>query len=199
MVRQEFENIFRRMTEALALKVTHQQMVYFWEEFGGGHVADFKAACHELAMGNPGYLPKLGVFRDGVAKAKEARLAKEQVREKKHADQIFSGQIHGETEMDRLFGHACATNIMHIVLGKDPRKAHEAKQEIFEILEDPDFQDHRFPWRTKEGWTPQVWLEKQLTGSVRQPIRQNKALRDDENGPKFNERHQVGSLAPQNA
>jgi hypothetical protein len=182
MERQKFENTFRRLTEALAVKLTHQQMVYFWEEFQHRHHEDFVNACRELGMGNPGYLPKLSVFREKVSAMEEIRVAREREQRDREAQRTFAGRVSGETPMDQLFAKCASLNIRDIVLSKDEHKRALARESIRAVLEDPEFKAHRFTWRTKEGLTPQDWLKQQIDNSVRPAIRRNYTLKDDKIG-----------------
>ena len=93
MTRPEFDKAFFLMAEALGLKgkVPRLQVELFFEEFGKGHASDFLRACKELGMGNAGYLPKLTIFREYIAGAREMRLDQEKKKEEQEAASFFSG------------------------------------------------------------------------------------------------------------
>lgn len=137
------------MCQALQVKVVGAQADYFFHEFHGADPRDFTHACRELAMGNPGFLPKLTFFRENVVTAREMRLEQERYARKRQDEQAMAnlqnpigqghGQTLGHTEADRLFVNACKVVIFY---GRaDPPRALKL---LDEILADPKLKDHAY-------------------------------------------------------
>lgn len=155
MTRQDFDTAFRPMCQALNVKVTSTQADYFYQEFRVADQRDFAHACRELAMGNPGYLPRLDFFRENVAAAKEMRLATEKPRHQIHAEQWFHTRPSDPTgPHDDIFAKCC-----HAIITK-----HKDEAVVFveKKLQDDAFRQWLTSWSTKSGLLALDWLHKQI-------------------------------------
>ena len=67
-----------------------------------------------------------------------------------------------QDDYDRRFGKLCALNITEIVVKQSDLGAKQAKMEIMQALNDPDFDGHTFNWVAPNGKRPQAWLRDQV-------------------------------------
>ncbi len=165
MNRHEFDDSFKVMCRALAVKVNKFQAEVFWDEFKNKDPKDFAAACLFCSRGTPGRLPFQAVFGDSITAANEMRKQREAERRNEEANKTWSGGNVHDDPMERLYGEATLLNIKDRILGMDPKKGKFAEESIRFILEMPDFQSHNFRWTTKdpEYPRPQDLLKHQLT------------------------------------
>ena len=155
MTRTDFDRVFRPMCQALNVKITGTQADYFYAEFSKHDLRDFTHACHELAMGNPGYLPKLPFFRENIEAARGMRLEGE--------------KSQAQAAITRLIKHGPKPN-------KDPNEDRWAKcchalvchdhttsaAYVREQLADQSFLTWVGSWCTENGTVAKVWLEDQV-------------------------------------
>ena len=172
MTRYEFDKAFSPMTKALGIhsKVPCIQAEYYYEHYRAQHVSDFADACKYLARGNAGSLPKQSVFDDVVAAAKEVRLDREKVQDKKQADDWMKyghRPQKGSSPMDVLWGVLCSKNVRLLVLATRGQAAVTPKQrktiqEIEKAIARPDLIQSQNYWQTNDGLHPCDWLQRQV-------------------------------------
>ncbi len=163
MIRYDFDRAFVVMVEALGMKgkVPRAQVDLFFEEFGHHHSADFLAACKELGMGNIGYLPKLAIFRESVAQARERRLDTEKAQRDREAGRMQRVGPPSNVSLspgEALFSACCAQLSMHVMLGQSASKRQAALEFIATALQDPEMNEYCDTWRTLNGEHPILWL-----------------------------------------
>lgn len=154
MTRLEFDRAFLPMVKSLNVKINSVQADYFWAEFGKADPQDFAHACRELAMGNPGYLPKLDLFREYVASAKEMRVVGEKVKRDAQAKRWMKEPPTTGHPLEDRFAKCC-----HAIFtkGHDTASAFVAQQ-----LEDEAFRQWLTSWNTEAGQSAIDWMEGQL-------------------------------------
>jgi len=159
MTRQEFDLHFKPMAKALQVPVNPNQVVYFWQEYEKVFVADFAAACRELAQGKTGYIAKPKVFHDYINAAREMRLQGEAVKREHQAQAFFNRNYsHAEDPMERLFAECCVENLHSITTKGQAGNL----QFIKDALGQPDFILWANNNKGKDGMTQRLWLEKEL-------------------------------------
>jgi len=159
MTRQEFDQHFKPMAKGLQVQVNPNQATYFWEQYQKVFVADFAAGCQYAARCTPGYLPKPIALDDYINAAREMRLQGEAQKRNTQAQAFFNRQYaHTEDPMERLFGECCLQNLLSITT-----KGQEGNlQVVRDALAQPDFILWANSYKTKDGMTQRLWLEKEL-------------------------------------
>ena len=170
MTRQEFDQAFRPMCQALGVKVNQAQADYFFHEFGRDDPRDFAHACRELAMGNPGYLPKLDFFRSNVVAAKDMRMERERQERAGRESSFFqwapnkvvSSGDRGDEQYAPIFAKCC---VKLMLSGPEDRAV--ATQFCEARLHHPGFVAWMQSWETRSGQVALDWLQAQLHKGTR--------------------------------